>query len=66
MSEEIIKKMLEEFVSNISKFNDVLVRLETAINHLSEGQKDVSNELRELRREFAALAAKIEMAISRR
>lgn len=66
MSEEIIKKMLEQFVENISKFNETLVRLESAINHLTTGQSEVANELRELRREFAALSAKLEMAISRR
>jgi predicted nucleic acid-binding Zn-ribbon protein len=66
MSEEVVRKMLEEFVTNIRTFNDTLIRLEQAMNHLSEGQKEVASELRELRREFAALAAKIEMALAKR
>ena len=66
MSEELIKKMLEEFVTNITKFNDALVRLESAINHLSDGQREVATEVRELRREFSALAAKLDLALARR
>jgi len=66
MSEEIIKKMMEQFVESIGKFNDQLIRLQESINHLTDGQREVANELRELRREFAALSAKLEMAISRR
>lgn len=66
MTEELIKKMMEQFIDSISKFNDQLIRLQESINHLTDGQKEVATELRELRREFAALAAKIELAMQRR
>jgi methyl-accepting chemotaxis protein len=66
MSEEIVKKMMEEFVTSVRDFNNILVRLQETMNHVSQGQSEIASELRELRREFAALAAKIEMALSRR
>ena len=66
MSEDLIKKMLEQFIEAIGKFNDNQIRLQESVNRLLDAERDVANELRELRREFAALAAKLELAIQRR
>jgi len=65
-AEDLAKQILSQFVSKMDSFENAITRLSNTIEHMNETQRDTVAELRELRREFAALAAKLELAIARR
>jgi uncharacterized coiled-coil DUF342 family protein len=65
-AEDLAKQILAQFISKMDSFENAITKLATTIDSMNQTQRDTVAELRELRREFAALAAKLEMAISRR
>ena len=64
--EELAVQILQTFISKMDAFENTVTKLANSIEHLHENQRDIVSELRELRREFAALAAKLELVIARR
>jgi len=64
--EELAKQILGQFVAKMNSFENAIIRLSQTIEFMNQTQRDTVTELRELRREFAALSAKLEMAISRK
>jgi len=65
-AEELAKQILAQFVAKMDAFENAITKLSNTIEHMNQTQRDTVAELRELRREFTALAAKLELAISRR
>jgi Mg2+ and Co2+ transporter CorA len=64
--EELAKQILAQFVAKMDSFETAITKLAQTIEFMNQTQRDTVTELRELRREFAALAAKLEMAMSRK
>jgi len=64
--DELAIQILQTFISKMDAFENTVTKLANSIEHLQMNQRDTVSELRELRREFAALAAKLEMAMGRR
>jgi ethanolamine utilization protein EutP (predicted NTPase) len=64
-TEALAKQLLTTFVAKMDGFETAITRLTQTIEFMNSTQRDTVGELRELRREFAALAAKLEMAIGR-
>jgi ethanolamine utilization protein EutP (predicted NTPase) len=65
-AENLARQILNTFITKMDGFETAITKLTQTIEFMNQTQKDTVGELRELRREFAALAAKLEMAISRR
>jgi ethanolamine utilization protein EutP (predicted NTPase) len=65
-TETLARQILNTFIAKMDGFETAITKLTQTIEFMNQTQKDTVGELRELRREFTALAAKLEMAISRR
>jgi ethanolamine utilization protein EutP (predicted NTPase) len=65
-AEKLSKQILNTFITKLDEFETAITKLTQTIEFINHTQKDTVGELRELRREFTALAAKLELAISRK
>jgi hypothetical protein len=63
---ELMKKILETFVTKADQISTALIELKMAISTMNDSQKVVIAKLDELRIELRELSTKIGMALSRR
>ena len=63
--EEMIKKLLDTFISKAESISTALVELRAALTTLNNSQAQVIEKLDELRLEIRELATRIEMALRR-
>ena len=61
--EELVKKVLETFVSKADAMTASLLELRTAISSLAGSQNTVIQKLDDIRLELRELATRIEMAV---
>jgi len=64
-SEEVLKKILETFVTKAEAISTALVELKATLTTLNSSQAQVIEKLDELRLEIRELATRIEMALRR-
>lgn len=65
-TEDMLKKILETFVSRADGINTALIELRGAIQNLATAQSNSLEKLDAIRLELRELATRIEMALSRR
>ena len=63
--EDVLKKILETFVTKAESISTALVELRAALTTLNNSQAQVIEKLDELRLEIRELATRIEMALRR-
>jgi len=63
--EEVLKKILETFVTKAESISTALVELRAALTALNNSQAQVIEKLDEVRLEIRELATRIEMALRR-
>jgi len=63
---ELMKKILETFVTKADQISTALTELKVAISTMNDSQKAIIAKLDELRVELRALSTRIEMALARR
>ncbi|MEM1944069.1 MAG: hypothetical protein QXE52_08315 [Candidatus Caldarchaeum sp.] len=64
--EDMIRKILETFVSRADSINTALIELRGAIQSLADAQSKSLDKLDQIRLELRELATRIEMALARR
>jgi len=64
-SEEVLKKILETFVTKAESISTALVELRATLTALNNSQTQVIEKLDEVRLEIRELATRIEMALRR-
>jgi ethanolamine utilization protein EutP (predicted NTPase) len=65
-TETLAKQLLSTFIAKMDGFENAITKLTQTIEFMNQTQRDTVSELRELRREFTALAAKLDMALNRK
>ena len=63
---ELVKKILETFVTKADQISTALIELRLAISTMNDSQKAILAKLDELRVELRELSTRIEMALARR
>jgi len=63
---ELVKKILETFVTKADQISTALIELRLAISTMNDSQKAIIAKLDELRVELRELSTRIEMALARR
>jgi predicted RNA-binding protein YlqC (UPF0109 family) len=63
---ELVKKILETFVTKADQISTALTELRIAISTMNDSQKAIIAKLDELRVELRELSTRIEMALARR
>jgi predicted RNA-binding protein YlqC (UPF0109 family) len=63
---ELVKKILETFVTKADQISTALTELKIAISTMNDSQKAIIAKLDELRVELRELSTRIEMALARR
>jgi len=63
---ELMKKILETFVTKADQISTALTELKIAISTMNDSQKTIIAKLDELRVELRELSTRIEMALAKR
>ena len=63
---ELVKKILETFVTKADQISTALIELRMAISTMNDSQKAIIAKLDELRIQLRELSTRIEMALARR